>query len=186
MPRSCSRRSVTGSRWRSFRSSSTATTSGPPSSVPRRSSSSSGTWPVSGSAVTADVARSHPSLIASADRDAAELLPWRVVLAGPVVAVVSLLLALVATRVAGVTFRDWEHAVAWRCAWMAGVIALLVLVDIVVRAGARSRKRVPTWAAVRAVQRERWTPRRLAALRGYLGSFYEAQPAYRLLNSENP
>jgi hypothetical protein len=112
--------------------------------------------------------------------------PWRIVLAGPVVAVVSLLLALVATRIAGVTFRDWEHAVAWRCTWMAGVIGLLVLLDIVIRAGARSRKRVPTWAGMRAVQQERWTPRRLAAAGGALVSFYVTYLAYRNVKSAVP
>ena len=74
-------------------------------------------------------------------------------MAGPVVAVVALLLALVATRVAGVTFRDWEHAVAWRLGQMLGAVALLVVVDIVVRAAARSPRLTPSWAAVREVRR---------------------------------
>ena len=115
-PRSSSRRGAGASRSPSSPSSSTATRSGTPSSAPRRSSSSCGTWPGSGSAVTADVAGPDPRVTSSADPGVAELATWRSAAAGPVVAVVALLLALVATRVAGVTFRDWEHAVAWRLA----------------------------------------------------------------------
>jgi hypothetical protein len=106
--------------------------------------------------------------------------------AGPVVAVVTLLLALVATRVAGVTFRDWEHAVAWRLVQVACVVALLVVVDVVVRAAARSRKPRPSWAAIREVRRERWTGRRLAAVGGALVSFYVTYLAYRNIKSAVP
>jgi hypothetical protein len=106
--------------------------------------------------------------------------------AGPVVAVVTLLLALVATRVAGVTFRDWEHAVAWRLVQVACVVALLVVVDVVVRAAARSRKPRPPWAAIREVRRERWTGRRLAAVGGALVSFYVTYLAYRNIKSAVP
>jgi hypothetical protein len=108
------------------------------------------------------------------------------VLAGPIVASVSLLLALVATRVAGVTLRDWQHAVAWRCAWMACVVALLVVVDIAVRASARSPGLVPTRAAMREVQRRRWTRRRLAAAASALVSFYVTYLAYRNVKSALP
>jgi len=108
------------------------------------------------------------------------------VVAGPVVAVVALLLALVATRVAGVTFRDWEHAVAWRLAQMACVVALLVVLDIVVRAARRSRKLTPSWAAMRKVRRERWTRRRLAAVGGALVGFYVTYLAYRNVKSAVP
>ena len=107
-------------------------------------------------------------------------------MAGPVVAVVALLLALVATRVAGVTFRDWEHAVAWRLAHVAGVVALLVVLDIVVRAAARSGKLAPSWAAMREVRRERWTRRRMAAVGGALVSFYVTYLAYRNVKSAVP
>lgn len=102
------------------------------------------------------------------------------------VAVVALLLALVATRVAGVTFRDWEHAVAWRLAQMACVVALLVVLDIVVRAAVRSRKHRPSWAAMREVRRERWTRSRLAAVGGALVGFYVTYLAYRNVKSAVP
>ena len=107
-------------------------------------------------------------------------------MAGPVVAVVTLLLALVATRVAGVTFRDWEHAVGWRLAQVACVVALLVVLDVVVRAAGRSRKPRPSWAAIREVRRERWTARRLAAVGGALVSFYVTYLAYRNVKSAVP
>ncbi|MEA2136281.1 MAG: hypothetical protein QOC68_4190 [Solirubrobacteraceae bacterium] len=100
------------------------------------------------------------------------------------VAVVTLALALVATRVAGVTFRDWEHAVAVRLVQMSGVVALLVVLDIVVRAAARSRRL--SWASIRSVQRERWTGRRVAAVGGALVSFYVTYLAYRNVKSAVP
>ena len=125
-------------------------------------------------------------MTSSADPGASELATWRTVAAGPVVAVVTLLLALVATRVAGVTFRDWEHAVGWRLAQMSGVVALLILVDIAVRAAGRSRKLTPSWAALRAVRRERWTGRRVAAVAGALVGFYVTYLAYRNVKSAVP
>jgi hypothetical protein len=108
------------------------------------------------------------------------------VAAGPVVAVVTLLLALVATRVAGVTFRDWEHAVGIRLVQMSVVVALLIVVDIVVRAAVRSRGPVPSWPALRAVRQERWTGRRIAAVAGALVSFYVTYLAYRNVKSAVP
>src|SRR3954447_8774273 len=184
-PRSSSRRGAAGSRSPSCRLSSTVTRSATPSSAPPPFSSSSGTWPASGSAV-ADVPRRDPRLTSSADPGAAALFPWRSAVAGPVVAVVTLLLALVATRVAGVTFRDWEHAVAWRLAQVAWVVALLVVLDVVVRAAARSLKPTPSWAAIRAVRRQRWPGRRLAAVGGALVSFYVTYLAYRNVKSAVP
>lgn len=125
-------------------------------------------------------------MTSSADPGVAELATWRSAAAGPVVAVVALLLALVATRVAGVTFRDWEHAVAWRLTQMLCALALLVALDIVVRAAGRSRRLIPSWAAIRNVRRERWTPRRLVAVGGAVVSFYVTYLAYRNVKSAVP
>ena len=102
------------------------------------------------------------------------------------VAIVALLLALVATRVAGVTFRDWEHAVAWRLAQMLCAVALLVALDIAVRAARRSPKPIPSSAAIRQVRRERWTGRRLAAVGGAVVCFYVTYLAYRNVKSAVP
>ena len=87
-------------------------------------------------------------------------IPTRSVLAGPAVAVVTLLTAVVATLAAGVPFRDPGYAVAHRLALMGCVVALLVVLDVVVRAGSRSRKLTPSLAAMRRVRRERWSRRR--------------------------
>ena len=72
-------------------------------------------------------------------------------------AVVTVLLALVATRVAGVTFRDWEHAVGLRLAQMGCGVALLVVLDIVVRAAAPVAEAHTVVGGDPDVRRERWT-----------------------------
>jgi hypothetical protein len=132
------------------------------------------------------VARRQPRLTSSADAGTAVLVTWRTAAAGPAVAVVTLLLALVATRIAGVTFRDWEHAVAVRMVQMLGVVALLVWLDIVVRAARRSGRLQPSWAAMREVRRERWPGRRVVAVAGALVSFYVTYLAYRNVKSAVP
>ena len=107
-------------------------------------------------------------------------------LAGPVVAIVTVLTALLATQAAGVPFRDPDHAVARRLALVACLVALLVLLDIVVRACRRSRKLIPSPAAMRSVRRERWTRRRAAAVAGALVGFYVTYLAYRNVKSSVP
>jgi membrane-associated phospholipid phosphatase len=113
-------------------------------------------------------------------------IPTRAVLAGPAVAVVTLITAAAATRAAGIPFRDPEHAVAQRLALMGCVVALLVVLDVVVRAGSRSRKLTPSLAAMRSVRRERWTLRRGVAVASALISFYVTYLAYRNLKSIVP
>jgi membrane-associated phospholipid phosphatase len=121
-----------------------------------------------------------------ADRGASEAVTWRSVVAGPVVAVVTVLFALFATQAADVRFQDWEHAVARRLALMACVVAVLVVLDIVVRAAWRSRKLTPSRAAMRSVRRERWTLLRGVAVGSALVSFYVTYLAYRNLKSTVP
>jgi hypothetical protein len=122
----------------------------------------------------------------AADSGAAELATWRGVVAGPVVAVVTVLFAVVATEAAGVAFEDWEHAVARRLALMGCVVALSVVVDIVVRAAWRSRTPMPSRAALASVRRERWSGLRVAAVVSALVSFYVTYIAYRNLKSTVP
>jgi len=110
----------------------------------------------------------------------------RSVLAGPAVAVVTLIAAAVATRAAGVPFRDPEYAVGHRLALMGCVVALLVVLDVVVRAGSRSQRLTPSLAAMRSVRRERWTLRRAVAVASALISFYVTYLAYRNLKSIVP
>ncbi|MDP9346476.1 MAG: phosphatase PAP2 family protein [Actinomycetota bacterium] len=107
-------------------------------------------------------------------------------MAGPVVAGVTLLAALLATRAAGVAFRDPDHAMGQRLALVALLVAVLVVLDIVVRAATRSRKLTPSPAAMRSVRRERWTRRRGAAVGSALVSFYVTYLAYRNLKSIVP
>jgi hypothetical protein len=108
------------------------------------------------------------------------------VLAGPAVAVVTLITAVAATWAAGVPFRDPGSAVAQRFALVGCVVALLAVLDVVVRAGSRSRQLTPSLAAMRSVRRERWTRRRAVAVASALTSFYVTYLAYRNLKSIVP
>ncbi|MDP9244090.1 MAG: phosphatase PAP2 family protein [Chloroflexota bacterium] len=105
---------------------------------------------------------------------------------GSVVAIVTLLTALVATHAAGVPFRDPEHAVGRRLALVGFLVALLAVLDIVVRAGRRSRTLTPSLAAMRRIRRERWSRRRGVAVGSALVSFYVTYLAYRNLKSIVP
>ena len=110
---------------------------------------------------------------------------WRSVLAGPLVALVTVLVGLVATDAADVPFRDPDHVAAlylalvgsaWRCSW---------------RSTSRSARsphagRPPSRAAMRAVRRERWTPARMVAVGVALVSFYVTYMAYRNLKAIVP
>ncbi len=107
-------------------------------------------------------------------------------LAGPVVAAVTVLVTLPATRAAGVPFRDPDNVVGRRLAMVAALIVLLVVLDIVVRAATRSRRFIPSLAALRSVRSERWTRRRAAAVAIALVSFYLTYLAYRNLKSILP
>ncbi|MEA2135869.1 MAG: hypothetical protein QOC68_3778, partial [Solirubrobacteraceae bacterium] len=95
-------------------------------------------------------------------------IPTRSVLAGPAVAVVTLITAVAATRAAGVPFRDPGNAVADRFALIGCVAFLLVVLDVVVRG------------------RARWTRRRGVAVASALTSFYVTYLAYRNLKSIVP
>ena len=86
----------------------------------------------------------------AADPDSPEFPTRRSIVAGPVVAAVTLFAALLATHDVGVPFRDPDHVVGKRLALVACGVALLVVLDIVVRAGWRSRKLVPSLGAIRA------------------------------------
>jgi len=108
------------------------------------------------------------------------------VLAGPVVAVVTVLTALLATHAAGLPLRDPDHVAGERLVVAACLVAVLVGLDIVIRAGRRSGKLRPSRAAIRRVQRERWTPARGLGVGSALVSFYVTYMAYRNLKSVVP
>src|SRR5215211_6708714 len=88
----------------------------------------------------------------------------RMLVAGPAVAVVTMAAALIATREAGLPLRDPDHVAGRRLLLVFALVALLVVGDILVRAGKRSGARWPSRAAVHSVWRERWTLRRGVAV----------------------
>jgi len=110
---------------------------------------------------------------------------WRLAVAGPIVAGVTVVAALIATRAADVRLEDWEGAIAQRLLRMAIAVAVLIVLDIVVRAG-WSGRRVPSLAALRRVREERWPLPRLVAVASALVSFYVTYLAYRNLKSIVP
>ncbi len=117
---------------------------------------------------------------------AVELASWRSVAAGPLVALATLVAALVATAAAGVPFRDPDHVAAKYLVAVGGSVVLLVLLDIVVRAGRRAGTLRPPRAVLLAVRRERWSGYRALAAGSALASFYLSYLAYRNLKSVLP
>ena len=111
---------------------------------------------------------------------------WRGVLAPPVVALLTLIAALVATESAGVSFRDPDNVAAVYLVLVGAGVAMLVGVDIWVRATRRARTWRPPRAVMRVVRRERWTRARGFAVAGALISFYVTYLAYRNLKGVIP
>ena len=124
-------------------------------------------------------------MVSAADSGAPALL-WRGVVAGPVVAVVTLVAALLATRAAGVPLRDPDGVAGRRLVWVVCLVVLLVVLDVVVRAGRRSGTLTPSRAAMRSVRGERWSWHRGVAVGSALVSFYISYLAYRNLKSVVP
>jgi len=108
------------------------------------------------------------------------------VVAGPVVAVLTTALALLAAWASGVPLRDPDHVVGLRLLLVIGLVIVLVGLDIVVRARGRCEKRIPSRRALQSVRRERWTRRRWAIVGSALVSFYLTYLAYRNLKSVLP
>jgi len=120
------------------------------------------------------------------DPNAPLLHRWRGVLAGPLVAVVTMISALIATSVAGVPLRDPDGVAGGRFVWALMVVAMLMGLDMVIQAGRRSGQIRLSRAAIRHVQRERWTWQRAVAVFSALISFYITYLAYRNLKSVVP
>jgi hypothetical protein len=112
--------------------------------------------------------------------------PWRSVLAGLVVAGVTLVAALLATRAAGVPLRDPDHVAATYFVLVGFSVLVLVWLDIAVRAGRRTATLTPSRAAMRSVRRERWNWPRGVAVASALISFYVSYMAYRNLKGVVP
>ena len=110
----------------------------------------------------------------------------RSVLAGPVVAAFTLIVGFIATDAADVPLRDPDHVAALYFVLVGVGVALLVWLDVAVRAGRRTGTRRPSRAAMRQVRRERWTPARSVAVGTALLSFYLTYMAYRNLKALPP
>ncbi|MBW3652854.1 MAG: phosphatase PAP2 family protein [Actinobacteria bacterium] len=107
-------------------------------------------------------------------------------LAGPVVAAVTVVAALVATDAVGLPLRDPDHVAALYLALVGFGTVVLVGLDVVVRAGLRCGSFPPSRAAMRLVRRERWTLRAGIAAGSALVGFYATYLAYRNLKSVVP
>jgi hypothetical protein len=110
----------------------------------------------------------------------------RMLLAGPLVAIVSVIAALLTTDAAGLPLRDPDHVAGRRLVLVLCLVAMLIGLDIVVRAGRRSGRLRPSRAAMAGVRRERWTAGRGVAVASALASFYITYLAYRNLKSVVP
>ena len=115
-----------------------------------------------------------------------ELPPWRSVVAGPVVATVTLLASLWATQAAGVPLRDPDNVAAKYLALVGFSVMVMAGLDVVIRAGRRSGTRTPSRVAMCSVRRERWSWYRGLAVASALVSFYVSYLAYRNLKSMIP
>jgi membrane-associated phospholipid phosphatase len=107
-------------------------------------------------------------------------------MAGPAVAIVTVLAALVATHAVGLPLRDPDHVAALYLALVGLGVVMLVGLDIVARAGRRAGSFPPSRAVMRRVRRERWTLRRGVAAGSALVGFYVTYLAYRNLKSVVP
>jgi PAP2 superfamily len=110
----------------------------------------------------------------------------RMLATGPLVAIVSVVSALLATNAAGLPLRDPDHVAGRRLIIILALVGGLVVLDIAVRASRRSPGRWPSRPAMASVRRERWTPRRGIAVASALVSFYVSFLAYRNLKSVVP
>jgi hypothetical protein len=111
---------------------------------------------------------------------------WRGVAAGPLVALATVVAALITTQDAGVPLRDPDHVAALYLALVGFGMVLMVGLDVVLRAARRAGWQRPTRAAILDVRRERWTPARGLAVASALVSFYVSYMAYRNLKAIVP
>jgi hypothetical protein len=110
----------------------------------------------------------------------------RMLLAGPAVALVTLVTALLTTDAAGVPLRDPDHVAGRRLAWVVVLVVMLIVVDVVARAARRSDTLWPSLSALVSVRRDRWNRGRGVAVASALVSFYVTYLAYRNLKSVVP
>jgi hypothetical protein len=119
-------------------------------------------------------------------KDESRTSQWRAVAAGPLVALVAFIAAIIATDAAGIPIRDPDHVAGKRLFGVFWMVGLLIVLDIVIRAARRAHGWRPSFADVAAVWRDRWTLRRGIAVGAALLSFYATYLAYRNLKSVVP
>lgn len=123
---------------------------------------------------------------AQPDERAAQTAGWRAVLAAPVVALITLVWALIATDDAGVAFRDPDNVAALYVVLVGAGVAGLVVLDVWIRAARRAGSWRGAGPYMGAVRRERWTRSRGLAVAAALVSFYVTYLAYRNLKGVIP
>ena len=111
---------------------------------------------------------------------------WRGMIAGPLVAFVTVVAALLTTDAVGLPLRDPDHVAALYLGLVGFGVVMLVGLDIALRAGRHPGGFPPSRAAMRRVRRERWTLRRGLAVGSALIGFYVTYMAYRNLKSVVP
>jgi hypothetical protein len=127
-----------------------------------------------------------PSASTPATEHPDRALGWRPIGAGVLVAAVTLIAALLAAAEAGFAFRDPDNVAALYVLEVGAGVALLVWLDVYLRARRRTGRRWPSRAALGAVRRERWTPKRMAAVGVAIVAFYVTYLAYRNLKAALP
>jgi membrane-associated phospholipid phosphatase len=111
---------------------------------------------------------------------------WRAIVAGPAVALVILILAVVCTREVGLPVRDPDHVAALYLVLVGLGVVLLVGLDILIRATRIAGRFPPPRAELQRVRRTRWTRGRCLAAGSALVGFYVSYMAYRNLKSVVP
>ncbi|HEX6945480.1 MAG TPA: phosphatase PAP2 family protein, partial [Casimicrobiaceae bacterium] len=111
---------------------------------------------------------------------------WRGVWAGGLVAAATVIGGIIATDSVGLALRDPDHVAALYLGLVGLGVALLVVLDVALRARSRAGGRRPTRAEMAVVRRERWTPARMAAAGLALVGFYATYMAYRNLKAIVP
>ncbi len=102
------------------------------------------------------------------------------------VAVVTLVAALIATHEAGIPLRDPNNVAAKYVVLVGLAVTGLVFLDIALRAGFRPGRYRPTRAELRAVRQARWGRRRCLAAGAALLSFYVSYLSYGNIKSVVP
>jgi membrane-associated phospholipid phosphatase len=111
---------------------------------------------------------------------------WRGVWAGGLVAAATVIGGIVATESVGLALRDPDHVAALYLGLVGLGVALLVVLDVALRARSRADGGRLTREAMAQVRRERWTPARMTAAGLALVGFYATYMAYRNLKAIVP